>query len=78
MRKHFKEPSDPDHWLWSWNNTIGLALSLGRSFDDIIQECNSNIAEYPEDFKYYLRKLEIAKYLSENFTSDARAEIGRR
>ncbi|SRR6266446_7653374 len=78
MRKLFKEPPDPDHWLWSWYDTIGLRLALGRTFTDIIQKCHSNIIEYPEDKDYYNRKLEIAKYLSENFTSDAWAEIGKR
>lgn len=69
MRKMFKEPLDAEHWLWSWHNTIGLSLGLGRSFDDIIKECRSNIKEYPEDIKYYIRKLEIAVYLNDNFTS---------
>jgi len=78
MRRHFKEPSDPGHWLWSWYNTIGLALSLGRSFTDIIQECQSNMTEYPEDIGYYKRKLSIAEYLHQHFVSDAWAEIGRR
>jgi hypothetical protein len=78
MRKHFKEPPDPDHWLWSWYNTIGLRLALGRTFTDIIQECHSNIIEYPEDKDYYNRKLEIAKYLNQHLVSDAWAEIGKR
>jgi len=78
MRRHFKEPSDPGHWLWSWYNTIGLALSLGRSFTDIIHECQSNMSEYPEDVGYYKRKLSIAEYLNDHFVSDAWAEIGRR
>ncbi len=78
MRRHFKEPSDPGHWLWSWDNTIGLALSLGRSFDHIIRECHTNLAAYPEDMKYYIRKLEMAEYLNQHFVSDAWAEIGRR
>ena len=77
MRKHFKEPPDPDHWLWSWYNTIGLRLALGRTFTDIIQECHSNIIEYPEDMKYYIRKLEIAEYLNQHFVPEAWAEVGR-
>src|SRR5258706_12774038 len=78
MRKHFKEPPDPDHWLWSWFDTIGLALSLGLRFDDIIKECHTNLAEYPEDMKYYNRKLQMAEYLNQHFVSDAWVEIGRR
>ena len=78
MRRHFKEPPDPGHWLWSWYNTIGLALSLGRSFTDIIQECQSNMNEYPEDIGYYKRKLAIANYLNDNFVSDVWAEVDRR
>jgi hypothetical protein len=77
MRRHFKEPSDPGHWLWSWHNTIGLALSLRRSFKDIIEECHANIMEYPEDIGYYNRKLQIAQYLSDNFVCDAwRRSVG--
>jgi hypothetical protein len=78
MRIHFKEPPDPAHWLWSWYDTLGLALSLGLSFDHIIQDCHANLAEYPGDIGYYKRKLSIAEYLNEHFVSDAWAEIGRR
>ena len=78
MRRHFKEPSDPGQWLWSWYTTVGLALSLGRSFTDIIQECQSNMGEYPEDVRYYRRKLSIAEYLNDHFVSDAWTEVGRR
>jgi hypothetical protein len=77
MRRHFKEPSDPGNWLWSWDNTIGLGLSLGRSFDHIIQECHTNLAQYPEDVGYYKRKLSIAEYLNDHFVSAAWAEIGK-
>ena len=77
MRRHFKEPSDPGNWLWSWYNTIGLALSLGLSFDHIIQGCHANIAEYPEDVGYYKRKLSIAEYLNQHFVPEAWAEVGR-
>ena len=74
LRRYFKEPPDAEHWLWSWYDTIGLALALGRTFDDIIKECHENIEQHPDDTKYYLRKLEIAKYLSDSYTSDAWAE----
>src|SRR5258708_33789037 len=78
LRRYFKEPPDTEHWLWSWYDTIGLALALGRSFDDIIRECHDNLEQHPDSVQYYLRKIEIAKYLRDNFTSDCWAEIGKR
>jgi hypothetical protein len=60
-----------------WVDTIGIQLAEGQSFTDIIQECDRNMAEYPEDNGYYSRKRVIAQYLSDNFISDAWAEIAR-
>ena len=35
MCEHFGIKPDPDHWLMDWYNFIGLALSMGKTFDEI-------------------------------------------
>jgi hypothetical protein len=71
MREHFKQPPDPDHWLYDWYNTIGLALACGAKFDAIINDCHTAINDYPETKSYYETKLKMAEYLNGNFVSDA-------
>jgi hypothetical protein len=76
MCEHFNVVPDAKEYYYSWVDTIGLALSIGQAFDDIVKDCHADIGEYPADMGYYKRKLEIAKYLNEHCVPDAWIEIG--
>jgi hypothetical protein len=71
MCSRFGVVHDPNNSYHLWVNTIGLALSTGQTFGDIIQECHTSITEYPESASYYETKLKIAEYLTQHFVSDA-------
>ena len=62
---------NPETYYHQWVDTIGLMLSLGKSFDTIIRQCNEAVTEYPESASYYETKLKIAEYLNANYVSDA-------
>jgi len=57
----------PQYWVHGWYNTIGLMLSVGKSWD-----------EGREIFKDSDVLLPIIDYLEANFITDAWAEVGRR
>ena len=67
---HFNVVPHPDDYYHLWFDTIGSELTSGSSFSDIIKGCHRDMAEYPEKYRYYERKLEIAKYLDKHFISD--------
>ena len=67
MREHFGEPPDEKKYLWCWYDTIGLALAMGKSWDDM-----RSWNDMSESF------LKMVDYLEERYTSDCWAEIGRR
>src|SRR5262245_55487713 len=67
---HFKIVPQPKDYYHAWFDTIGFELATGRSFADIITRCHEDMEAYPHSYKYYERKLEIAKYLDKHFISD--------
>jgi hypothetical protein len=67
---HFKIVPHPKDYYHAWFDTIGFELTTGRSFTDIIRRCQEDMKAYPENYKYYKRKLDIAEYLDKNFISD--------
>jgi hypothetical protein len=67
---HFKIVPHPKDYYHAWFDTIGFELATGRSFAEIIRRCHEDIAAYPDNSKYYKRKLDIAEYLDKHFISD--------
>jgi len=57
---HFGESVDDDRYFMEWYNTIGLALAMGKTWDDIIGI-----------FEGDMLTLEIVVYLRENYTANA-------
>ena len=57
--KHMGVEADPIWWCCNWYEVIGLLLSCGKSFDEIIEN----------DFSDEIKK--IAEYLRDNFVSYA-------
>jgi hypothetical protein len=59
-----------ENYYYDWIDTIGLALARGKSFEQIIEECNDNIRQYPDSGPYYEIKIRIVEHLREHYTSD--------
>jgi hypothetical protein len=66
---YFNVVPQPKDYYHAWFDTIGFELTTGRSFADVIRRCHEDIEAYPESYKYYERKLEIAEYLDKHFIS---------
>ena len=60
---------DADKYAYHWYDIIGLRLAMGQNFDQIIEAVSDE--QFPELGN-------IARWLKENYTSDAWAMIGRR
>jgi hypothetical protein len=67
---HFNIVPHPQDYYHLWFDTIGSELASGSSFADIIRGCRQDMSEYPENYRYFERKLEIAEYLDKHFISD--------
>jgi len=67
---HFNVVSHSNDYYHGWFDTIGFELTTGRSFTDIIRRCHEDMEAYPESYRYYARKLEIAEYLDTHFIAD--------
>lgn len=72
----------PKLYVAGWFDSIGFSLAMGKTFDEIVEKIEGDIAtEKPEDAPYKENDRELlkcAKYLRENYTENAWAEIGRR
>jgi len=60
--KHFNVPIDDKKYYWGWYNTIGLALAMGKTWNEMFDI-------FEDD-----RTLEIVTFLSEHYTPDAWCE----
>lgn len=67
----FNEPIHKKDYFCDWYNSIGFRLACGKSFAEIIEEFEG----YSEE--YYVWAIHIAKWLDENFTKNAWAQIGK-
>ena len=74
---HFGVVSDPNDYYLNWIETIGLMLALGKTLEQVVNDCHELMAEYPDSRSYYKRKAEIAEYLDQQFVPDGWAEIAR-
>ena len=75
---HLGLPVHPTLWVNGWHNDIGFALATGKSFEQIIARYESEIANgKPEDNEYTETALKIAKFLNDNYVSDAFYESKR-
>jgi len=54
---HFGEPVSSDYWYQDWYNTLGLALAVGRSWENMK--------------KVYPKKIDAIEFLQENYTVTA-------
>lgn len=63
MREHFHAPPDDLNAYESWYSTIGFALAVGRTWDEIRES-------FPE-------KLEIINWLDEHYTPNSWVRVGR-
>jgi hypothetical protein len=78
MCQHFKVETDPIKYYLGWFDIIGFKLACGKSFIQIVASLAKSMSEMPQYKDDYLRLIEIALWLDENFTSNAWAEIGKR
>lgn len=84
MCAHFGVEPHEKFYFCDWYNTIGFRIALGRKLEDMatIYEDEAtdpkNTALTSDAIKWYESIIKIAEYLSERFTSDAWAEIGKR
>jgi hypothetical protein len=60
-----------ENYYYDWVDTIGLALARGQRFDQIIEQCNDNIRQYPDSSPYYEIKIRIVEYLREHYISNS-------
>jgi len=60
LRAEFGEPSDAEHYLYGWYDSIGLALALGHGWE-----------KQREIFRESPNLLKVITYLEEHYTSDA-------
>lgn len=74
MCEHFKVEPHPVAYYRGWVDDIGFSLAMGKSFDQIIAQIQTavdSLATDTDNLPYEQRRMEIAKWLNENFTSDA-------
>ena len=76
MCEHFNVDPDPVTYFCGWYDSIGLKLSLGQRFPEIIDRYKQLMRQYP-DSRYYHEMLLIAEWLDANYTPDSWAEVGR-
>ena len=72
----------PKLYVAGWFNNIGFSLAMGKTFDEIVEKIEKDIAsDKPEDLPYQENDkllLKCANYLRDNYKSNAWVEIGRR
>ena len=61
MCEHFGIEPNPERWLMNWYNFIGLALSVGKTFDEIRTYVHED--ETP--------MLDIIDYIEQRYVPDA-------
>ena len=57
---HFGAIRAEDKYYFHWFDTIGFSLAIGQTFDQIMQECHTNMVEYHDSSSYYETKLKIS------------------
>lgn len=77
MRIEFGEEPDPERWLWSWYDTLGLALAMGRTWEQLREQ----FAEDPDESERInmsrRRMLAVIDWLEANYVPNTWAECGR-
>ena len=61
MREHFNVPPDPEKWLYSWYDFIGLGLAMGKTFDEL--------RGFVHEDEKHIHK--VIDYIDERYTADA-------
>lgn len=79
LRKHFKEPPDPDRYLGGWYNAIGQRVAYGKSFAEVREDFQRAIKESPikGQQEYYRDLILILDYLDQHYTTHSWASIGK-
>ena len=77
MRIEFGEEPDADRWLWGWYDTLGPALAMGRTWEQLRERFAEDPAESERTNMFRRRMLVVIDWLDEHYTTNAWAERGR-